>query len=543
MDEYDYIIAGGGTAGCVLANRLSADPRLRVLLLEAGGSGRNFWVEVPLGMKFLLGREKYDWNYQSLPEPQLNDRRIALPRGRMLGGSSAINGMVYVRGHAHDFALWEAAGNRGWGWDDVLPWFRKSECHYQGGDDCRGADGEWKVSDPGVRWPALDSFIEAAVQAGHRENRSYNCGDNEGVSYFEANIASGRRQSTARAFLHPARHRPNLKVETDALVDRVTFAGRRATGVTYRLGGVTRQARARAEVIVTAGAYGSPVILERSGIGAAPHLARLGVAPVHVLPGVGENLQDHWQIRIQHHLKHTRTLNNRGSSWHGMLGLGAQYILTRSGPMTAQPALLTLFARTRAGLPAPDLQVHVSAASYDRVGGPLERYPGITSASGILRPESRGWCHAFSAEPGEKPMILNNFLATEGDRALAVEAVKLVRHIFAQPAMQRYEPLERAPSDSVRRDDEMMDYARRVLTTTFHPAGTCRMGGDPMAVVDDRLRVRGVSGLRVVDASIMPTITSGNTAAPVVMIAEKAAAMIRDDGRLARAPQVAAGAA
>lgn len=540
MAQFDYIILGGGTAGCVLANRLSADPTKTVLLLEAGGAAREFWVSVPLGMMFLLGREKFDWCYKSQPEPTLNGRALSLPRGRMLGGSSSINGMVHVRGHAHDFALWEAAGADGWGWDDVLPWFCKSERHRNGADDFHGGAGEWAVGDPQVRWPALDAYLQAGVAAGIPLNPRYNDGDNTGGSYFDANIAKGRRQSTERAFLRPVLSRGNLKVVTHALIDRVTCDGLRASGVVYHQGGQIHHAAARAEVIICAGAYGSPAILERSGIGQGDRLRAMGITPVHHAAGVGENLQDHWQIRMLHKLHHTRTLNNRAGHFLGRMGLGAQYLLTGRGPMSAQPALLTLFAHSRAGLPAPDLQIHVSAASYERVGGPLEPYAGITSSSGILRPESRGSCHAVSADPLAAPAIINNFITTDADRDLAVAAIRLVRQVVGQAPMARFAPEEQVPGPQVQGDAALLDFARSVLGTTFHPTSTCAMGNGPLAVVDTRLRVRGMAGLRVVDASVMPTITSGNTAAPVVMIAERASAMIIADAKAGAAPSVAA---
>lgn len=531
---WDYVILGGGTAGCVLANRLTVDPSVSVLMIEAGGSARDLRVEVPLFLPYLLGRPKFDWGWTTVPEPHLDGRVVALPRGRLLGGSSAINGMLYVRGHALDYDGWAQAGNQGWSWADVLPYFMRSEAEEGPARHGHGRNGEWRISDPGVRWPALDAYLEAARQAGIRRTEDYNSGDNEGVAYFRATVSNGRRQTAEKAFLRPAVHRPNLTVWTRSDVLRLTLEGRRVTGAMIRREGREMSVSAGREVLLCAGAYASPLVLERSGIGQPERVKALGIDPVHELSGVGENLQDHWQIRILHKLHNTRTLNDSVNNLARRILMGTNYFLLRGGPMTAPPALLAAFAKTRPGLAAPDIQIHVSAASYDRVGGPMDPFSGITSSACLLRPESRGHVHATTADPNAQPEILHNFLATEGDRDAAVRSIELVRGIMGQEAMARFTPEETAPGAKVATRDELLAYARGALSTTFHPVGTCRMGHDDMAVVTPDLVTRGLEGLRIVDASIMPTIPSGNTQAPVVMIAEKAADMI-EAARLARA--------
>jgi len=527
IETYDYVIAGGGTAGCVLANRLSADPSVSVLMIEAGGNGRGFLIDMPLGLAFLIGNPRIDWLYKTEPEPYLNGRELPLPRGKMLGGSSSINGMVYVRGHAWDYDNWAALGNRGWSWNEVLPYFKRSEAFDRKGFPAHGTEGEWHVSDPGVRWEILDAYRKAAIERGIPATDDYNSGDNEGVAYFVANIDKGVRASTARDFLRPVRNRPNLKVVTDALVDRLTFDGRTVRGVRFSQGGQVREVAARREVILSAGAYGSPAILERSGVGPAEVLKAAGVETVHHLPGVGENLQDHWQIRVQHRVHNTRTLNIRAGSLLGKALMGMEYVALKRGPLSGQPALLAAFTSVMPDAPAPDVQIHVSAASYDRVGGPMHPFPGITSSVCILRPESRGHCHIADAAPSSQPKILHNFLKEEADREIAIRVVELVRRIASSPELGRFQPEETSPGWSVASREDLLAYARQVVSTTFHPVGTCKMGHDDMAVVDDELRVHGISGLRVVDASVMPTIVSGNTAAPTVMIAEKAADLIK----------------
>ena len=533
--SYDYVIVGGGTAGCVLANRLSADPSVGVLMIEAGGDGRGFHVDMPMGLAFLVGNPKYDWLYKTSPEPYLDGRELNVPRGKMLGGCSSINGMVYVRGHAQDYDHWAQLGNRGWSWNDVLPYFKRSQTFHRSDLEAHGTGGEWHISDPGVRWEALDAYREAAIEQGIPATEDYNSGESEGVAYFVASIHKGKRNSTARASLRPVEGRRNLTVVTGATVDRIAFDGRTARSVIFSQGGHRREARAVREIVLSAGAYGSPAILERSGVGAREVLDNAGIETVHHLPGVGENLQDHWHIRVQHRVSNTRTFNHRAGSWFGRMLMGAEYAALKRGPLSGQPTLLAAFTRVMPEAASPDVQIHVSAYSADRVGAAMHPFPGITSSVCILRPQSRGHCHVTGSDPATQPEIVHNYLKEEYDREIAVRSVELVRRIAASPALARFEPEEIAPGAACRSQDELLDYARRIVTTTFHPVGTCRMGRDRLAVVDDRLKVHGLDRLRVVDASVMPTIVSGNTAAPTVMIAEKAADFIREEATAARA--------
>ncbi len=530
--SYDYVIVGAGSAGSVLANRLTADPTIKVLLLEAGGTNRAFWKDVPLGIPFLHGNPRFDWRFDSEPEPGLNGRVVRMPRGRGLGGSSAINGMVYVRGHASDFDRWRQFGNVGWGWDDVLPYFKRSEDYDKGASATHGSGGELSVGTPPYKWPILEAYMDAGEQAGLPRLTDYNGGGGkEGFALFETTIRKGTRWSTDRAFIDPVRKRPNLRIVTGAAVERVEFDGRRARSVTYRVDGALRRAAAGGEIILSGGTFGSPQLLQQSGIGPGALLSDLGVPIIHDLRGVGENLHDHWMLRVLHRVSNVTTLNNwlRTPFHKGILG--ARYVFGLGGPMGAPISLLTGFVKSMPSVVDPDIQFQISVASYERVGGPTHPFPGIGTSVCIARPTSRGHVRITNADPTHRPSIVNGFLVTPEDQQIAVAGIRKVRQIMTMPAMAPYAPDEIAPTSATDTDEQILDYARRATGSVFHPVGTCKMGQDEFAVTDDRLRVHGIAGLRVVDASIMPTITSGNTNAPVIMIGEKAADMIIADRR------------
>jgi choline dehydrogenase-like flavoprotein len=533
--EFDYIIAGAGSAGCLLANRLSADPTKRVLLLEAGGRDNWIWFHIPVGYLFAIGNPRSDWCFKTEPEAGLNGRSLNYPRGKVIGGSSAINAMIYMRGQAADYDHWRQLGLNGWGWDDVLPFFRKHENHFLGESTAHATGGEWPVSPPRVRWDLLDAFRAAAEQAGIKSISDFNCGDNEGCCAFHVNQTRGRRVSTARAFLKPVLHRPNLRLETGCLVEGIVFDGKRAAGVRWKQDSQARMARCRGEVVLAAGSIGSTQIMLLSGVGPAAHLQQHGIAVVLDRPGVGANLQDHLQLRMIYKVDGIDTLNARYHAPLGMARMLAEYALFRRGPLTMAPSQLGLFTRSDKDQERANLQYHVQPLSLDKFGDPLHKFPAFTASVCNLRPTSRGAVRLRSANPNEAPAIAPNYLSTDEDRRIAARAIRLTRRIAAQPALTPFHPDEYLPGAAARDDDEqgLIKAAGDIGTTIFHPVGTAKMGlpSDPAAVVDERLRMIGLERLRVIDASVMPAITSGNTNAPTMMIAEKGAAMLREDAK------------
>ncbi|MRX49810.1 choline dehydrogenase [Paracoccus sp. S-4012] len=527
--ERVVIIVGAGTAGCVLAARLSEDPSTRVTLLEAGGRDNYPWIHVPIGYLYCIDNPRTDWRYRTEPEAGLGGRSLLYPRGRVLGGCSSINGMLYLRGQAADYDGWRQMGCTGWGWDDVLPLFKASEDHVDGGSEFHGAGGEWRVDRQRLRWEVLDDWAKAAQAVGIPASDDFNTGDNEGVGYFKVNQKNGWRQSAARAFLKPAMGRPNLEVRTDVQVRRLRFDGRRATGVEVVSDGRPEVLAAR-EIVLAAGAIGSPKILQLSGIGPGALLQEMGIEVLRDAP-VGENLQDHLQIRCAYRVTGAQTLNRLARWPWGRALIGAEYAWRRTGPMSMAPSQLGAFARSSPDVATPDLEYHVQPLSLGAFGEPLHRFPAITASVCQLRPESRGTVRIASPEPMAAPKIAPNYLSAPSDRAVAARAIRLTRRIMAAEPLARYRPEEFAPGPGPDDDAALAEAAGRIGSTIFHPVGTARMGADEGSVVDPRLRVRGVEGLRVIDASIMPTITSGNTNAPTVMIAEKGARMLAEDMR------------
>ena len=530
LGTFDYVIVGAGSAGCVLANRLSQDPGTKVALLEAGGKDNYIWIHIPIGYLYCMGNPRTDWGYSTDPEPGLNGRSLGYPRGRVLGGCSSINGMIYMRGQARDYDHWRQLGNAGWSWEDILPYFIKSEDQAAvPEDEMHGTGGEWRIENQRLSWEILDAFRDAAEQAGIPKTNDFNRGNNEGCGYFHVNQRRGWRWNTARAFLKPVRNRPNLQIFTQAQVKKLRIEDGRATGAELRIGSQDAIIKARGEVILAAGSIGSVQILQLSGIGSSEVLREQGIDVVHELAGVGENLQDHLQIRCAYKVEGVKTLNERANSLLGKMSIGLEYALFRRGPMSMAPSQLGAFAKTDPKFDTPNVEYHVQPLTLDRFGVPLDSFPAFTASVCNLRPESRGHVRITSADPFDKPSIRPNYLSTAGDRKVAVDSIRLTRRIIAQPALQKYRPQEFRPGDDVQGDDDLVKAAGDIGTTIFHAVGTCKMGSDPMAVVDERLHVRGLRGLRVVDASIMPTITSGNTNSPVIMIAEKASEMIRED--------------
>jgi choline dehydrogenase-like flavoprotein len=530
---YDYVVAGAGSAGCLLANRLSADPRTRVLVLEAGGKDDWIWYHIPVGYLFAIGNPRSDWMFETVAEAGLGGRTLPYPRGKVIGGCSSINAMVYMRGQAADYDGWRQLGLTGWAWDDVLPHFMRHEDHVTPDGRHHGAGGEWRVEHPRIRWDILDAIRRAGADAGIASIDDFNGGDNAGASYFQVNQRAGRRVSTAGAFLKPVLGRPNLRLETAVDVERISIVDGRATGIVFRRGSERLEARASCEVILSAGAIGSPKILQLSGIGDPERLRAIGIAPMVIAPGVGGNLQDHLQIRPVYKVSGVRTLNSAYQSLFRRAAMGVEYALFRRGPLTMAPSQLGMFARSSDDHATPNLQYHFQPLSLDKWGDGLHPFDAFTASVCNLRPTSRGRVDLGNADPATPPLIAPNYLSTDGDRRVAVDALRLTRRIVAQAPLAPFQPQEYRPGADVQSDEALLTAAGEIATTIFHPVGTVAMGpeSDRHAVLDERLRLRGVDRLRVIDASVMPRITSGNTNAPTLMIAEKGAAMVIEDRR------------
>jgi choline dehydrogenase len=532
---FDYVIVGAGSAGCLLANRLSKDPGNKVLLLEAGGRDDYFWIPIPVGYLYTIANPRTDWCYRTEADEHLAGRSIHYARGRVLGGCSSINAMIHMRGQKEDWDHWAALGNRGWSWDEVVPIFRSLEDYERGADSVYGAGGEVRVENPRVRWDIVDAWREAAAESGIPKIDCFNGGDNFGCAYFQMNQKRGRRWSATNAFLRPVMHRSNLTVVTGALVSKIRMEQKEAQGIEFSKDRQAFYAEAKRETILAAGAIGSPQLLQVSGIGNAAHLAGLQIPVVHDLAGVGENLHDHLQIRLQYKVRNVKTLNGVANSLWGKAAMAFEYFAFRTGPLTMPPSQAGAFAKSDPSQPTPNIEWHVQPLSLDKFGDPLHSFPAITPSVCNLRPKSRGWVRIKSRNAAVYPEIRLNYLKEAEDRKVAVDAIRFTRRIMAAKALAKYEPEEHRPGSSLESDQQLEKAAAELGTTIFHPVGTCKMGNDSMAVVDDELRVRGVSRLRVIDASVFPRITSGNTNAPTYVIAEKGARAVL---KLKNAPQI-----
>ncbi|MDI7861775.1 GMC family oxidoreductase N-terminal domain-containing protein [Rhizobiaceae bacterium n13] len=531
MDQFDYIVVGAGSAGCVIANRLSAERGNRVLLLEAGGSDNYHWIHIPVGYLYCINNPRTDWCFTTEKEEGLNGRSLIYPRGKVLGGCSSINGMIYMRGQARDYDLWRQLGCTGWGWEDVLPFFKKSEDFYKGASEMHGSSGEWRVEKARVTWAVLDAFQKAATEAGIPETDDFNRGNNEGSGYFDVNQRSGVRWNTSKAFLGPARNRSNLTILTKAQARRLIIENGEVKGVEFQHDGVVKRAYAKRETVLSAGAIGSPHLLELSGVGSGPVLQNAGVELVKEVKGVGENLQDHLQLRLVYKVTGVPTLNEKASSLFGKASIGVEYLLKRSGPMAMAPSQLGIFTRSGPDKETPDLQYHVQPVSLDKFGDSVHPFPAMTASVCNLRPDSRGSVHVKGPDFAAQPEIRPHYLSEQSDRDVAVKAIRLTRRIVEQPSFARFRPEEYRPGPSYESDADLERAAGEIGTTIFHPVGTCRMGADHESVVDPHLKLRALGRLRIADASVMPRITSGNTNSPTIMIAEKAAAMILAENR------------